>query len=429
MRLIALLLASAAAVAFGTVRPPAQSPCAPDNGGLKLPAGFCATLFADSLTAPRHMAVAPNGDVIVGLRGTRSRTGGSVPGGVVILRDADGDGRAESRNKFGEFAATEVRLVGTSLYTESGGAILRYTLPAGAMAPSGSPDTIVSGLPANGSHAAKTFVVLGDFLYVNHGSGTNACQEKDRIPDSKGIDPCPELAVRAGIWRYSATKTGQSLATGERFATGIRNAVAMAIQPGTNELFVMQHGRDNLSSNWPRLYSDEKNAETPAEELFHVTRGDDFGWPYCYFDPEQQKKILAPEYGGDGKNPAQCAGKKSNAGFFPGHWAPNGLLFYTGSALPAKYKNGAFIVFHGSWNRAPLPLQGFKVVFQPMSQGRASGPFEVFVDGFYSVPDNKPTEVGGRPMGLAQGRSGELYLSDDSRGRIWRIQYAGPASP
>jgi len=428
MRFIALLLASAAAVAFGTIRPPARSPCASDNGGLKLPAGFCATLFADSLTAPRHMAVAANGDVIVGLRGTRSASG-TVPGGVVILRDADGDGRAEARNKFGEFAATEVRLVGTSLYTESGGAILRYTLPAGAMAPSGAPDTIVSGLPANGSHTAKTFVVLGDFIYVNHGSGTNACQEKDRIPDSKGIDPCPELAVRAGIWRYSATKTGQTLATGERFATGIRNAVAMAIQPGTNELFVMQHGRDNLSSNWPKFFTDDKNAETPAEELFHVTRGDDFGWPYCYFDPEQQKKILAPEYGGDGKNPAQCASKKSNVGFFPGHWAPNGLLFYSGSALPAKYKNGAFIVFHGSWNRAPLPLQGFKVVFQPMSQGRASGPFEVFADGFYSVPDNKATELGGRPMGLAQGQNGELFLSDDGRGRIWRIQYTGPSAP
>jgi glucose/arabinose dehydrogenase len=426
MRFFALLTASIAALALGVTRTPAPA-CAPDNGGLKLPPGFCATLFADSLAAPRHMVVAPNGDVIVGLRGTRSASG-TVPGGVVILRDADGDGRAETRNRFGEFSATEVRLVGTALYTENGSSILRYTLPAGAMAPVGTPDTIVSGLPVGG-HVAKTFVVHDGQLYVNQGSGTNACQEKDRIPESKGIDPCPELPVRAGIFRYSATKTGQTLATGEHFATGIRNAVGMAIQPGTNELFVTQHGRDMLSNNWPKFFTDDKNAETPAEELLHVSRGDDFGWPYCYFDPEQQKKMLAPEYGGDGKTVGLCAGKKGNVGTFPGHWAPNGLMFYTGSALPAKYKNGAFIVFHGAWNRAPLPLQGFKVVFQPMSQGRATGPFEVFVDGFFSVPDNKSTELGGRPTGIAQGQNGELYLSDDGRGRIWRIQYTGPAKP
>jgi glucose/arabinose dehydrogenase len=111
-------------------------------------------------------------------------------------------------------------------------------------------------------------------------------------------------------------------------------------------------------------------------------------------------------------------------GTFPGHWAPDGLLFYTGSQLPARYRDGVFVVFHGSWNRAPLPQGGFKVVFQPMVNGRASGPFETFVDGFVDA-QGKATELGGRPMGLTQGNKGELYLSDDSRGRIWRIQYAG----
>jgi glucose/arabinose dehydrogenase len=426
MRLLALTAAAVAtiSVSHATARVPAPvSNCASDNAGLKLPTGFCATLFADSLSAPRHMDIAPNGDVIVAIRSTRGAQG-PVPGGIMVLRDADGDGRAERRSRFGEFSATEVKLIGDALYTERGNAILRYRLRAGSMEPSGPPDTIVKELPGDRSHTAKTFVVHDGHLYVNHGSATNACQTPDRVPGAKGVDPCPELDSRAGIWRFPINKTGQTLADGERFATGIRNAVAIAIAPRTNELYVVQHGRDMLSYTWPELFSDAKSAETPAEELFRVRRGDDFGWPYCYFDAELKKKVMAPEYGGDGTTVGRCEGKQGNVGVFPGHWAPNGLLFYTGTALPDRYRNGAFIVFHGSWNRAPLPEQGFKVVFQPMSQGRAVGDFEVVVDGFIG-PDGAPTALGGRPTGIAQGRNGELYVSDDSRGRIWKITYTG----
>ena len=104
-----------------------------------------------------------------------------------------------------------------------------------------------------------------------------------------------------------------------------------------------------------------------------VSEGDDFGWPYCYYSVEEKKLVLAPEYGGDGKKVDRCAQKKEPVATFPGHWAPNALFFYTGSALPAKYKNGAFIAFHGSWNRAPEPQAGFNVVFQPLSGEKAGG--------------------------------------------------------
>ena len=417
-RLTGLTLAVAATVSIAAFTTSSPSPtCAPDNAGLKLPSGFCATLFAESLSAPRHMVVASNGDIIVAIRTKDKDTGG-----VVTLRDADHDGRAEQRSRFGKFNATEVRLLGNALYTENSTSILRYRWPAGTMSPATEPDTIVTGLPAERGHIAKTFVIFNGLLYVNQGSKTNTCQEKDRAPQSKGLDPCPELAERAGIWRYSAEKKGQTLKDGEHFAAGIRNAVALAIEPKSNELYAMQHGRDNLADNWG--FTPEKSAETPAEEMLHVTRGANFGWPYCYFDPDLKKRVLAPEYGGDGKTVGRCEGKNGNVGTFPGHWAPNGLLFYTGSALPKRYHDGAFVVFHGSWNRAPLPQQGFKVVFQPMAKGRASGAFETFVDGFIGS-DGKPTELGGRPTGIAQGRNGELYLSDDSKGRIWKIEYAG----
>lgn len=408
---------------------PSQAPrCAPENAGLKLPAGFCATLFADSLGGPRHMAIASNGDLVVALRTIRVNNA-PVPGGVVVLRDTDGDGRAERRTRFGAFSATEARVLKNEIYTENGTAILRYTWKPATMSADG-PDTIVSGLPAERGHTAKTFLIHDGSLYVNQGSETNSCQEQDRVKGSNGRDPCVELERRAGIWRYSAAKKGQSLTDGERFATGIRNAVAMAVEPRNRELYVMQHGRDQLQ-DWG--FTPEKGAETPAEEMFRVTRGADFGWPYCYFDPELKLKVQSPEYGGDGKTVGRCANKDGNAGYYPGHWAPEALVFYTGrtdaerraaNAFPERYVEGAFITFHGSWNRAPLPQQGYKVVFQPMRDGRASGDHEVFVEGFIDA-EGKPTALGGRPMGLVQGNEGELYLSDDARGRIWKIMYVG----
>ena len=388
----------------------AQGSCG--NAGLTLPAGFCATLVADSLPAPRQMDVAPNGDLFVALRGRPARDSqAAIPGGVMVLRGAQ-------RAKIGSFSASTVKLMGEFFYTETGSAILRYHWVPGQMEAHG-PDTIVAGLPGDKAHTAKTFAIRANDIYVNHGSPSNACQVADRAPASKGKDPCDELATRAGIWRFDRNKKGQTIADGERFATGIRNAVAIAFNG--NDLYVVQHGRDNLSSAWPELFTNEKNAETPAEELFHVTRGSDFGWPYCYHDPQLNKKVLAPEYGGDGKTVGRCADKKGNVGTFPAHWAPNSLLFYTGTMLPAKYRNGAFIVFHGSWNRAPLPNQGFKVVFQPMQNGRAVGDHEVIVDGFRN--NGERTALGGRPMALAQAPDGSLYLSDDERGRIWRITY------
>lgn len=420
MRILVLLAAAVATSASASAQ---QRPCT-NTTGLVLPAGFCATLFADSLVAPRRMDVAPNGDVIVAIRTARVNDK-PAPGGVVILRDANKDGRAELRTRFGEFNASQVQLVGNHLYTENATAIFRYHMRKGGMMIGPVVDTIVSGLPGDRSHAAKTFVIHRGALYVNHGSPSNACQERDRAPGSKGLDPCPELDTRAGIWRFDANRRGQTLASGERFATGIRNAVAIRAHPRDGALYVVQHGRDMLSSNWPALFTDAKSAETPSEELFRVTRGADFGWPYCYHDPELRQRVLAPEYGGDGKTVGRCAGTTDNVGYFPAHWAPNDLLFYTGRMFPARYREGAFIVFHGSWNRAPLPQQGFKVVFQPMRDGRAHGDFEVVVDGFMDR-DGKPTALGGRPMGLAQGPDGALYLSDDSRGRIWRITYGGP---
>jgi glucose/arabinose dehydrogenase len=394
------------------------SRCAPDNGGIALPAGFCAIVFADSLPAPRHIAVAPNGDLFVAL----------AQGGVMALRDRNGDGIADERNRFGESNhSSEVALFDGYLYLENGSDILRYRLPAGDLAPTGDAEVVVKDLP-RGGHGAKTFTIAGDgSLYVNVGSRTNSCQSEDRRLEVRGVDPCAELETRAGVWRFDARKLEQSQAQAEHFGRGIRNSVAITINPHDHELYVMQHGRDQLGgggASWPKLYTAEEGAETPAEEMFHVQRGDDFGWPYCYFDPQQQKKVLAPEYGGDGKQVGRCASKKGTIAFFPAHWAPNGLLFYTGPLFPDRYRDGAFIAFHGSWNRAPLPQAGYNVVFQPMKNGRAAGKYEIFASDFapnLTIPRSTPRSGNHRPTGLAQGTDGALYISDDAMGRIWKV--------
>jgi glucose/arabinose dehydrogenase len=417
-RIGALFAILAAAAAARAAQRAGATHCAPDNGGITLAKGFCASVFADSLAGPRHLLVAPNGDVFVALS----------QGGVMALRDRNGDGVADQRNHFAEGnRASEVALFDGYIYTENGGDILRYRLPNGALAPTGEAEVVVKGLP-RGGHGAKTFTIDKDgSLYVNVGSATNACQRDDRKLESPGIDPCTELETRAGIWRFDARKLNQTQAEGEHFARGIRNSVAITINPHDGDLYVMQHGRDQLGgagANWPKLYNNEEGAELPAEEMFHVQRGDDFGWPYCYFDPQQQKKVLAPEYGGDGRQVGRCASKKGDVAFFPAHWAPNALLFYTGQLFPAKYREGAFIAFHGSWNRAPLPQAGYNVVFQPMRNGRAAGAYEVFADGFapnLTVQRSTPRSGNHRPTGLAQGPDGALYISDDAGGRIWKV--------
>ncbi|MFL5583002.1 MAG: PQQ-dependent sugar dehydrogenase [Gemmatimonadaceae bacterium] len=399
--------------------------CAPDNGGITLPRGFCASVFADSVGSPRHLVVAPNGDVFVALQG--ARRGDSAAAGVLALRDADGDGRAEVRERFGPIGMTGIGLFDGHLYQElRGGTIVRWPLAAGSLRPSSDrPDTVVTGFPGDG-HSSRNFAIGRDgSLYVNVGSRTNACEPQRRQPETPSVDPCTELETRAGIWRYDARRTGQRFSPAERFATGIRNAVGLAINPADGRLWSTQHGRDQLAAFWGKrfpLFTEAYSAENPAELLLQVNRGDDFGWPYCYESRPLGRLVTAPEYGGDGTSSSRCAGKKRPVATFPGHWAPNALAFYTGQAFPAHYRGGAFIAFHGSWNRPEGNHGGYNVVFVPLRDGRAAGEFEVFADGFAGA-EKSPGGARYRPTGLAQGPDGSLYVSDDKGGRIWKIVY------
>lgn len=408
--------------------------CEPGNGGLTLPQGFCASVFADNLGRARHLTVAPNGDVYVNTWSSSYTELKNAPGGyLVALRDANRDGKAEMVQRFGPShqdgkagGGTGIAVHRDALYVEDIGKIVRYRLGGGKLVPEGKPDVILSGLWTERGHIMHPFAITNDgVLYVNSGSMTNSCQEKDRTLESPGIKPCPELSLHAGIWRYDANKTGQTFSPSERYATGTRNVVALAVN-SDGTLYATLHGRDHLGPHWPKLYTMEQNNELPAELFTRIDRGDDFGWPYCYYDPQQRKHVLAPEYGGDGgKAQGVCAQKKQPAFTFPAHWAPNGMAFYRGSTFPEKYRGGVFVAFHGSHDRTPKQA-GYLVTFVPFESTQPVGRYEEFATGFAGTPSPaNRTEATHRPMGVAVGPDGALYVSDDVKGRIWRITYVG----
>jgi glucose/arabinose dehydrogenase/mono/diheme cytochrome c family protein len=429
------------AAAFFSLAAPAAfaqtETCPGDNGGITLSPGFCATVFADNIGHARHLVVAPNGVVYVNTWSGRYYQNDKVPAGgfLVALKDSKGTGHADMVERFGDSAAegsaggTGIAFYKGAIYAEVNDRIVRYGITAGVVVPKGPPAVVVSGLPLTGDHPMHPFVIdAKGNLFVDLGSATNSCEVKNRMPFSVGNKPCTEQETRGGIWRYDANKTGQTFSPAERYATGIRNGEGMAFD-SAGRMFVTQHGRDQLSQNWPTLYKPEQGPELPAEEVVRLEKGGDYGWPQCYFDGFQKKLVLAPEYGGDGgKTVGVCAQKQAPVAFFPAHWAPNDLLIDNSAQFPAPYRGGLFIAFHGSWNRAPAPQGGYNVVFQPMADGKTSGDFVVFADGFAGAKKD-PGGAAHRPSGLAAGPDGALYITDDVHGRVWRVTYKGASAP
>ncbi len=415
MRLTRILFAAAlmTAAAF------AAATCDADNGGITLPQGFCAQVVADGLGEARHLAVAPNGDVYVALMGSEDK------GGVMALRDSNGDGKFEMKEHFGSGSVTGIGLRNGYLYIAQPNTVLRYKLAKGELKPTVAPETVVAGLPGVRQHGDKglTFDGKGS-LYVNVGAPSNACQTKDRQAKSPGLDPCPILEKNGGIWKFDENKLNQKQEDGTRFATGLRQMPAITWHEGA--LYIAMNSRDQLDMMWPGTFTAKENAERPAEPLFKAVQGSNFGWPYCFFDYGVKKFLNNPEYGGDGKTADRCAPFTPPVAAFPAHWAPVDLAFHSGKQFPAKYKDGVFIAFHGSWNRTPQEQAGYNITFQPFSKGAASGDFEVFASGFPGkTPLMNPNDAAARPDGVAEGPDGSLFITDSQKGKVWRVMYKG----
>lgn len=411
----------------------AQCKNAPTDGGLFLPEGFSSAVVIDSITETvRHMAVTDDNIVYAKLRNATEK------GVVAALKDTDDDSRADRIEKFGSSEkekwsyATAMRIYNGYIYYSSDLVVYRQKLKSGSLTPEGQVEVVVADDHEHGKHEHIGKPLAFDnkgHIFVPFGAPSNACQEPKRTPGAPGIDPCPQLEDHGGVWRFDANRLNQTQKDGYKYATGIRSLVAMNWNPVDEELYAVMHGRDDLLRLWPELYTPQQSALLPSEEFMRITEGSDFGWPYCYYDQVKGKKVLAPEYGGDGEIVGRCADYEDPIIGFPGHWAPNDLLFYQGDQFPERYKNGAFIAFHGSTNRAPYPQSGYFVGFVPFKDGKPSGEYEVFADGFAKVdPIVNTKDAAHRPMGLAVGPNGELYISDSVKGKIWKVTYDGEKS-
>ena len=398
------------------------------TAGLLLPHGFSATVFADGIGRARHIVVNANGDVYVALRADDTVSGAPGAGGLMALRDIDGDGVADVSRAFGPADVnTGLALHDGALYYSTTTAVYAIEID-GVLAPSAQPELVVGGFPEQASHTAKpiTFDAEG-YLYVNSGAPSNACQEAIRTPGSPGRVPCPELERAGSIWRFVGAHRGlDQLSDGTRFSTGSRQIVALEYNAMDDQLYMVMHGRDQLDELWPAWYTQQDGRDLPAEEFHAVDQGDDFGWPYTYWDPSTHQRMVAPEYGGDGQTVAQAGRYKRPLVAFPAHYAPNDLIFYAADQFPPRYRDGAFIAFHGSSNRAPGARAGYNVVFVPRQNSPAEGEWEVFADGFAGAgPLGESDDALHRPSGLALGPHGSLYVTDDAGGRIWKISYTG----
>lgn len=409
-------IALSVCIALSTFAQTSNAQTAVKNAGLKTPQGFSATILASNLGSARHLVVTPQHDIYL-------RLGKPVNGkGTLVLHESDG--KAVVKSGFGNYGGTGIYMKNGYLYDSSNEEVFRYKLNAqNEVINPNAPEKIVTGLISRFQHETKSIVVDdNNNIYVNIGAYLNSCQEKDRQRGSMGIKGCPLLDSAGGIWMFKTDKPNQQLGDGTRYATGLRNVVGLDWNQQDNELYVMQHGRDQLHDIFPDLYTVQQSALLPAECMYALKKGANAGWPYIYYDPSQHKEMLAPEYGGDGKK--STTEYLEPVAAYPAHMAPDGLLFYTGNQFPERYKNGAFIAFHGSWNRAPEPQAGYFVVFQPFKNGKPSGQWEVFADGFSGSPEKTASgRAEHRPCGLAQGPDGSLYVTDDSKGTLYKIMY------
>lgn len=429
MMKLLLVIFSLFSTVFWAKRVAFQPQVLKDSGEVRLylPDGFEAITVVDSLPGrARHLAVNDNGDIYV--KGRRELSGGMN----WALRDTNGDGRADIIRNFGSFQhegpySTEMRIHKGYLYTSAETFVYRHRLLPGELVPSSDPEVIVRDVDGPREHDGKPIAFDDEGnIYVPFGGPSDACQEQNRVPGSPGLKPCPLLDSNAGIWKFRADQLNQFRSKdGIKVATGLRSIVGMEWNVRDKTLYAVAHGRDNLNASWPNFYSDWDNAVLPAEGFYKLPPGANVGWPYYYYDQLKGKIMLNPEYGGDGKK--VCTDPKIIRPVFgfPGHFAPNDLVFYRGNQFPERYRHGAFVALHGSTIRAPYPQAGYFIAFLPFRDGKFQ-PMEVFADGFAGLDTIVNTaDAAHRPMGLAIGPDGSLYVSDSQKGKIWKIRFKG----
>jgi len=397
-----------------------------ESAGLSLPPGFHATIVEDGLGAgARHVAVRANGDVYVSTRKPRDNAE-SV--GVWAIQ-VDKNHKAVQTDHFGSAeGGTGMRLYKGALYVAGPDALYRYKFKGNELTPTAKPDVIVSDLPARRSNIGVAFDGKGGLYLVVAGAG-NICTDPNVPKDQKpvGLKPCPLLNGRAGMWRFDAEKTNQKYPSdGEQMATGVRDMMAVDWSKDTKAVYGVMQGRNGTAKLLPGMAED---ADTVSEEMHRIEKGADLGWPYTYYDTALKARVLAPEYGGDGKMPPPDGKYDTPVVAFGSHQSPVDLQFYEGKQFPAKYRGGAFIAFQGGSGPTALPegRSGYNVTFVPFDKSGKPGTPEIFADNFAgpSPSDRNSGKAQFRPSGIGIAPDGSLYVVDTLKGRLWHIYYDG----
>ena len=399
----------------------------PDN--LTLPQGFHATVVADGLGPVRHLAVRENGDIYVS----------TLDRGIFALH-LEAKHKADQIEHFGAVqGGTGIRFYQGALYATTASGVYRFTFSnSKELVPEKIPQIIVEGMPVRDpgfNRENRTLAVDGNGnIYVGLGGSANLCVARNSPaaappgaapqtpsgPPPVGLKPCPDLGSRSGVWRFGADKIDQKFPTdGEQLATGIRDMTALAWSASDQRLYGIMHGRDDTHKYWPDMISAADEAHI-ADEMHAIIKGTDFGWPYTYYDGVRKERLVSPEYGGDGKTLASAGTYSIPVLTFAPRSAPVDLVFYSSDKFPASYRGGAFVVLHGTGNK-----NGYDLVFVPWNRNGAAGPATIFASGFsgFNLPGNPADRAKYRPIGVAVGPDGALYVADSQQGRIWRIGY------
>ncbi len=386
----------------------------PAGAAPKAPEGFTVTRFAEGLDHPRWLLVLPNGDVLASLsasepskadvsnRGIKGffqrmlmKKVGSVkpsPNRIVLLRDADGNGVAETKTDFatGLKQPFGMTLVGGLLYVANSDGVVAFPYAPGATAVPGSGTKVfdLPGPPIN-HHWTKNVVASpdGSKLYATVGSNSNI-----------GENGLENETGRAAIWEYDIATARSRI-----YATGIRNPNGIDFEPLTGAMWTVSNERDEIGPDLPPDY------------LTSVKDGGFYGWPYSYWGKNVDARVKP-------QNPAMVASALTPDYGLGAHTASLGLVFYRGDQFGADYRGGAFIGQHGSWNRKPL--NGYRVVFVPFAGGRPQTPAREFLTGFL----NRNNKIQGRPVGVTVDGKGGLLVADDVGGIVWRVARTAPAT-